>query len=483
MSKDYSLYFQKPNLKEAAKRTKTTAPIIRSSLVIPEALHDIAKNKKYRVETFGCQANERDSETLCGILEMIGYTMAESTNDADIIILNTCAVRENAEDHVFGVIGSLKKLKTTNPDILFAICGCMIQEEKMVDTILKKYPAVDILFGTHNIQNLPTIIYNAYLSKERVVEVYSKEGEVYENLPCVRTDSIKAWVNIMYGCDKFCTYCIVPYTRGKERSRLMEDILAEVRELKEKGYMEITLLGQNVNAYGKDLHTDYDFGTLLCEVAKIGIPRVRFMTSHPWNFTSEMIQAMRDYPNIMPYVHLPVQSGDDKILKKMCRRYTVEEYKKLYQDIRDTIPGVAITTDIIVGFPQETLEQFENTLSLADELGFDSAFTFIYSAREGTPAAKMPDDVSIEVKKERFNRLLEVISKHALIRNTAYVGRTVKVLVEGRSKKNSAILSGYSESNKVVNFVGDAEMIGKIVEVKITNAKSWTLDGEQVNGK
>jgi len=483
MAKDYSKYFLKPSLKDAARRTKSATPIIRSSLVIPEALQDIARDKKYWVETFGCQANVRDSETLCGILEMIGYTLADSTDNADIIILNTCAVRENAEEHVFGVIGGLKKLKTTNPDILFAICGCMIQEEKMVSTILEKYPAVDILFGTHNIQNLPTIIYNAYMSKERVVEVYSKEGEIYENLPCVRTDSIKAWVNIMYGCDKFCTYCIVPYTRGKERSRLMEDILDEVRELKEKGYMEITLLGQNVNAYGKDLHADYDFGSLLIEVAKIGIPRVRFMTSHPWNFSSTMIQSMHDYPNIMPYVHLPLQSGDDTILKKMCRRYTVDEYKKLYKEIRDTIPGVAITTDIIVGFPQETLEQFENTLSLVDELGFDSAFTFIYSPRTGTPAAKMLDDVPIEVKKEHFNRLLEVISKHALARNSAYLGQTVKVLVEGKSKKNSDILSGYSESNKVVNFTGDANMIGKIVEVKITRAKSWTLDGEQVNGK
>ena len=480
MEKDYSKYFM-PDLKQAGRRTKSETEFIYETLEIPAELHEIAKGRKYLVRTFGCQANERDGETLQGILEQIGYERASKVDEADVIILNTCAVRENAEQRVFGEVGNLKRLKQNNKDLIFAICGCMIQEEHVVKKVLDKFHQVDILFGTHNLQNLPELLLKAYNSKETVVEVYSKEGEVVEALPVVRNDTLKAWVNVMYGCDKFCTYCIVPYTRGKERSRKKEDVLEEVRELKEQGYKEITLLGQNVNAYGKDIYTDYDFGDLLIDAAKIGIPRVRFTTSHPWDFNHKMIDAIRDYDNIMPYVHLPLQSGDDTILKRMGRRYSIEEYENLYNEIREKVDGVSITTDIIVGFPGETEEQFQHTLDAMDKFGYDSAFTFIYSPREATPAARMKDDVTMDTKKERFNRLVEIVSKHALARNKAYVGKTVNVLVEGLSKRNKEILSGYSDSNKLVNFKGDKNMIGEIVKVKITKAKSWTLEGEQVD--
>ena len=481
MKKKYEELFLKPDLKEAARRTRNVTPIIRAELVIDNELKEIVKDKKYLVRTFGCQANERDEENIAGILEECGYTKATCLEDADLIILNTCAVRENAEERVFGEIGNLKRLKANNPELLFAICGCMVQEETMVEQILAKHRQVDIIFGTHNIINLPSILLKAYANKARVVEVYSKEGEVYENLPSVRNGKLKAWVNIMYGCDKFCTYCIVPYTRGKERSRLMEDILDEVKSLKEDGYQEITLLGQNVNAYGKDLQAEYDFATLLVEVAKTGIPRIRFTTSHPWDFNSRMIEAIRDYDNIMPFVHLPLQSGDSDVLRRMGRRYTYEEYKRLYNEIREKVPGVSITTDIIVGFPNETEEQFNNTLKAADELAYDGAFTFIYSPRTGTPAARMVDEVSMEDKHIRFNKLVDIINKRGLERNLAYEGKVLKVLVEGTSKRNKEILSGYSEENKLVNFKGSEENIGKIVKVKITKAKTYTLEGEEVH--
>ncbi|MDD3383328.1 MAG: tRNA (N6-isopentenyl adenosine(37)-C2)-methylthiotransferase MiaB [Bacilli bacterium] len=480
MNKNYEKYFIKPSIKNAAKRTKKRVEIIRKDVVIPDRLKQIAINKTYCVRTFGCQANERDGEIISGILEEIGYKFESNPEKADLVILNTCAVRENAEEKVFGTMGGLKKIKNDNPDFIFGICGCMVQQDDIVEKILKKYPQVDLIFGTHNINNIPALIDNAYFDKARVVEVYSKEGEVYENLPSKRENNLKAWVNIMYGCDKFCTYCIVPYTRGKERSRLMEDILQEVNDLKKSGYKEITLLGQNVNAYGNDLNLGYNFADLLNEVAKTNIDRIRFTTSHPWNFTKEMINAIANNKNIMPYVHLPLQSGDDDILRKMARRYTIKEYVDLYKEIRNKIEGVCITTDIIVGFPGETLEQFENTLKIVDELKYDGAFTFIYSPRSGTPAAKMKDDVSNKEKHERFNRLLDIVNKHALDRNKEYEGKILKVLVEGPSKRNPNIFSGYSENNKLVNFVGNPNMISKIVKVKIKKAKSFTLEGEAI---
>ncbi len=482
MAKDYAKYFNLPSLKDAAKRSKETIAIIRDSFVVSPALKRIVQGKKYLVKTFGCQANERDEEVIHGILQEIGYLPTTDEKEADLIILNTCAVRENAEDRVFGELGHLKGLKQTNPNLILGICGCMIQQESVVERILQKYHHVDLIFGTHNLQNLPKLLQDIYLyNKEKVIEVYSIEGSVYENLPSHRNNRLKAWVNIMYGCDKFCTYCIVPYTRGRERSRLMEDILLEIQDLKNQGYQEITLLGQNVNAYGKDLKLGYDFGDLLIAAAKTDIPRIRFTTSHPWDFTSKMIDAMQQYGNIMPHVHLPLQSGDDDVLRRMGRRYTYTHYYQLYQEIRRKIPHVSITTDIIVGFPNESEEQFENTLKAMKQCEFDGAFTFIFSPRENTPAAKMEDSIPEDIKKQRFNRLLDVVADSANKRNQMYQDQIIKVLVEGSSKRNDMVLSGYSESNKLVNFTGDASLVGRIVKVKITKVKSWTLEGEHVD--
>ena len=478
--KDYSKYFKKPNLKEEAMRCKERVVVNKEGLQLDEITKDMGKNKRYFVRTYGCQGNQADGETIAGILEFIGYSKAEDVNDADVILLNTCAVRENAEDKVFGEIGALKKLKTTNPELIIGICGCMSQQPHVIDKILQSYPQVDLVFGTHNINRLPILLKEAYFNKERVVEVLSNNNEIMENLPMSRESKFKAWVNIMYGCDKFCTYCIVPYTRGKERSRLIEDILSEVQDLKDKGYKEVTLLGQNVNAYGKDLDLGYDFATLLTKVSDIGIDRIRFVTSHPWNFTNEMIDVIASRENIMPYIHLPIQSGDDEVLRRMGRRYSYEEYKKLYDLIRQKVKNASISTDIIVGFPGETEEQFENTLKAVRECKYDSAYTFIYSPRVGTPAARMEDNVTEEEKKNRFNRLVEEVSKHAKESNDQFVGKTVKVLVEGVSKRNENILSGYSEENKLVNFKGDVSKVGTIVEVKISTSKTWTLEGEEV---
>ncbi|MEG2751284.1 MAG: tRNA (N6-isopentenyl adenosine(37)-C2)-methylthiotransferase MiaB, partial [Anaerorhabdus sp.] len=379
-----------------------------------------------------------------------------------------------------GELGMLKKLKTKNPDLMFGLCGCMAQEEEIVQLLLKKYPQVDLIFGTHNIHRLPELLYNAMMTKEKTVEVYSKEGEVIENLPVKRFGKHKAWVNIMYGCDKFCTYCIVPYTRGKERSRLMNDILAEIQELKDTGYKEVTLLGQNVNAYGKDLDIENGFATLLEEVAKIGIPRIRFTTSHPWDFTDDMIDVIAKYDNVMPAIHLPVQSGNSDMLKIMGRRYTSEEYKSLYDRIIAKIPNCTFSTDIIVGFPNETDQQFQDTLDMVDYCKYDLAYTFIYSPREGTPAARMEDNVPMDVKSERLQRLNEKVGLYSNMNNQKYVGKVVRVLVDGLSKKNDQVYSGYSEENKLINFTGSQVQEGDIVKVLITDVKSWSLNGEVV---
>ena len=472
--------WMKPSLKEAQKRTNQQAAIEKSLFNIPFEARNIGCGRKYFLRTYGCQANERDGETIAGILEELGFEQCHTPEEADFILLNTCAVRKNAEDKVLGELGSLKRLRKTNPDLLFGMCGCMAQEEEIVDTIIKKYPHVDLVFGTHNIHRLPILLYQAMMAREKTIEVYSKEGEVIENLPVKRFGTHKAWVNIMYGCDKFCTYCIVPYTRGKERSRTVEDILDEVRELKAEGFKEVTLLGQNVNSYGKDLQLAGGFAGLLEEVAKIGIPRIRFTTSHPWDFTDEMIDVIARYDNIMPFIHLPVQSGDSDILKIMGRRYTREQYLTLFHKIKERIPHCAISTDIIVGFPNETEEQFQNTLSLVDECRFDNAFTFIYSPREGTPAASMADNVELAVKQRRLQELNERWNLYAREKNEEYLGSVVKVLVDGASKKNPEVFSGYTETNKLVNFRRTTAQSGDIVSVKITACKTFSLDGEQI---
>lgn len=425
--------------------------------------------------------NEHDTEVMAGIFLGLGYEVTDQAEDANVILLNTCAIRENAENKVFGEIGHLKALKREKPDLLIGVCGCMSQEESVVNKILEKHHHIDMIFGTHNIHRLPNILHEAYMSKEMVIEVWSKEGDVIENLPKVRRGNIKAWVNIMYGCDKFCTYCIVPYTRGKERSRRPDDIIQEVRHLAAQGYQEITLLGQNVNAYGKDFDDiQYGLGDLMDEIRKIDIPRVRFTTSHPRDFDDHLIEVLAKGGNLMDHIHLPVQSGSTDVLKIMARKYTREQYLELVRKIKAAIPNVSLTTDIIVGYPNETEEQFEETLSLYREVGYETAYTFIYSPREGTPAAKMTDNVPMAVKKERLQRLNAVVNELSAAAMKKYQDQIVDVLVEGESKNNPDMLAGYTSKSRLVNFKGPKTAIGKIVKVKITDAKTWSLNGEIV---
>ena len=470
-----------PSLEEARKRTKKEVLTKTNDYIVKENLKKLGLNKKYFVKTYGCQMNEHDTENIKAILEDMSFTEVDNMEDADLILLNTCAIRENAHNKVFGMVGRIKHLKESKPDLVAGICGCMAQEEHVVKEILEKYKWLDIVFGTHNIHNLPNILYEAISKKNLEVDVLSIEGDVVENIPVKRDSKYKAWVNIMYGCDKFCTYCIVPYTRGKQRSREPEYIINEVKKLVEDGYQEVTLLGQNVNAYGKDLNIDYGMSNLLEDVAKTGINRVRFVTSHPWDFTDEMIDIIAKYDNIMPYIHLPLQSGSSSILKKMGRRYTKEEYLTLYKKIREKLPYSSITTDIIVGFPNETDEDFNETLEVVNECKFDSAFTFIFSPRIGTPAAKMEDSISLEVKEKRLQELNDLINKYSKEANDKYLGKIVPVLIEDFSEKDDSMLMGYTDTMKLVNVKGDSSLIGKIVNVKITDVKTWSMDAEVVD--
>ncbi|APH05168.1 tRNA (N6-isopentenyl adenosine(37)-C2)-methylthiotransferase MiaB [Bacillus weihaiensis] len=481
--KDYSQYFQTvympPSLKDAKKRGKEEVKY--DGFAIPEQFRGMGQDKKFYIRTYGCQMNEHDTEVMAGIFMALGYEPTNGVEDADVILLNTCAIRENAENKVFGELGHLKTLKKQRPGLLLGVCGCMSQEESVVNRILKVHPFVDMIFGTHNIHRLPHILNEAYMSKEMVVEVWSKEGDVIENLPKQRKGNIKAWVNIMYGCDKFCTYCIVPYTRGKERSRRPEEIVQEVRHLAAQGYKEITLLGQNVNAYGKDFEDmEYGLGDLMEEIHKIDIPRIRFTTSHPRDFDDHLIEVLAKGGNLLDHIHLPVQSGSTDVLKIMARKYSRESYLELVRKIKEAMPNASLTTDIIVGFPNETDEQFEETMSLYREVEFDSAYTFIYSPREGTPAAKMEDNVPMEVKKERLQRLNALVNETSAKKLKEYEGKVVDVLVEGESKNNPEVLAGYTEKSKLVNFRAPKTAIGQIVKVKITKAKTWTLDGEMI---
>ena len=436
--------------------------------------------KTFFLKTYGCQMNEHDSENIEALLVNLGFTKVDDYEDADLVLLNTCSIRENAHNKAFGMLGRLKHLKETKKDLIIGLCGCMAQEASVVDEIMSKYKYVNFVFGTHNLYQLPEILDNAIEEAKQQIEVFSKEGDLIEGLPVVRANNYKAYVNIIYGCNKFCTYCIVPYTRGRERSRAKEDILKEVDELISLGYKEVTLLGQNVNAYGKDLYDDYTLGNLLEDIAKKDIPRVRFMTSHPWDFTDEMVNVIGKYENIMPSVHLPVQSGSSRILKLMGRRYTKESYLELFNKIKNTVPGVSISTDIIVGFPGETEEDFLETLDLVEQCKYDNAFTFIFSAREGTPACKLKDDTSLKEKEDRLQRLNEVVNKYFLENNKKLEGNIVPVLVEGLSEK-SDMYFGYTDTNKLINFSVDKEVkIGDIVNVKVTSAKTWSLDGELV---
>ncbi len=469
-----------PDQKQAARRSKTAADIQDDMFRLSDSAARLGQGKKYYIRTYGCQANVRDGETMAGMLELMGYTRTEVPEEGDVLIFNTCAVRQAAEERVLGEIGSLKPWKKEHPDRVIALCGCMAQEEAIVRRVLDSYRQVDLIFGTHNVFRLPDLLYQVSQTHERVVEVLSEEGRVIENLPVRRSSTCKGYVNIMYGCNKFCTYCIVPYTRGKERSRRQEDIINEVRQLKESGAKEVVLLGQNVNAYGKDLGLEDGFTELLKATAETGIDRIRFYTSHPRDYSVTTIDAMKEYPNIMPSLHLPVQSGSDEVLRRMNRGYTSDAFKKLVDEMKARIPDITFTTDLIVGFPQETDEQFQATLDLVDYCRFDMAYSFVYSPREGTPAARMEDTIPLEVKKERLQILNERLAEHASRNNSAYLHRRLQVLCEGRSKKNENVYSGYSEHNKLVNFTGPEGLEGQIVEVEITACHSFSLDGKAV---
>ena len=469
-----------PNLKEAKVRTKNKVDIVNNAYNIPEEVKNIGKNKTYHIITYGCQMNVHDSENISAIMEDLGYTKNENMDKSDVIILNTCAIRENAHNKVTGMLGRIKHLKETRPEIITMLCGCMAQEEGIANMLKDKYKWVNIVFGTHNIHMIPTYLLNNLKEQTQELEVFSIEGNVYEGIPVKRDSKYTAWVNIMYGCDKFCTYCIVPYTRGKQRSRLNTDIINEVKELVKDGYKEVTLLGQNVNAYGKDLDTNYTFANLLEDVAKTNIDRIRFVTSHPWDFTDEMIEVISKYDNIMPYIHLPIQSGSDEILKKMGRKYTIKEYTTLFNKLKSKIPNVSISTDIIVGFPNETEEDFNATLDIVRKLRYDLAYTFIYSKREGTPASKMEDAITLETKKERLAKLNELVNECAKENNMKYLNKEVKVLLTDHSEKLDN-LSGYTDTMKLVNVKADDKYLGKIVNVKITDAKTWSLDGVLVD--
>ena len=463
-----------PNYKEAQKRTKSE--VKKEFYDISDSFKLLGLGKTYYVKTYGCQMNEHDSENIKAMLEQMSFKEASDYEKADLVILNTCSIRENAHNKTFGMLGRLKHLKEENKNLVVGLCGCMAQEEKVVKNIMSKYKWVNFVFGTHNIHRLPFILSESFDTKKQEIEVYSKEGNIVEGIPVKRENKYKAYVNIMYGCDKFCTYCIVPYTRGKQRSRDKDDILKEINELVKEGYQEVTLLGQNVNAYGKDFDYDYNLENLLEDVSKTNIPRVRFMTSHPWDFTDGMLEVIKKYPNIMPAIHLPVQSGSSRILKLMGRKYTKEEYITLFDKIKK-IPNVSVSTDIIVGFPNETEEDFNETLDLVNYCKYDNAYTFIFSPRENTPAAKMKDDVPLKVKEERLARLNETVNKYFLENNKKLVGKTVKVLLEGESEKKG-MLFGYTDTNKLINVEADSSLIGKIIDVEVVEAKTWSLDGK-----
>ncbi|HHV61104.1 MAG TPA: tRNA (N6-isopentenyl adenosine(37)-C2)-methylthiotransferase MiaB [Firmicutes bacterium] len=445
-------------------------------------------HRKYLLQTFGCQMNVHDSEIIAGILEKEGYVPARDPEEADLILFNTCCVRENPERKVYGRVGDLKRLKEKKPDLIIGICGCMVQQEGELEKIKEQLPHVDLVFGTHNIHRLPELLHQVEAGIKHAYEVWDEEREerdgLVEGLPVKREGDLKAWVTIMYGCDNFCSYCIVPYVRGRERSRPFEEIIAEVTELGREGYKEVTLLGQNVNAYGKGLPEKVDFADLLAALDRIpGIERIRYTTSHPRDFSSKLIKTIAASRKVCEHFHLPLQAGSDKILRKMNRGYTSRRYLDLVAEIREHVPGSSITTDLIVGFPGETEEDFQATLDMIRKVEFDSAFTFIYSPRRGTAAARMPDQVPEDEKRDRIYRLIEVQNEISLRKNEALKGRVVEVLVEGESETNPALLQGRTRTNKLVLFAGDRDALyGKLVDVRVTEPQTWVLKGELASG-
>lgn len=446
----------------------------------------MSDKKTFHITTFGCQMNEHDSETLAGMLIEKGYVPVAERKDANIVIFNTCSIRENADKRFFGTLGQLKRRKTEQREnFTVCVCGCMMQQQHIIDTIKAKYPWVDVIFGTHNLHQLPELLDNLYREKHKQLAIWEEGGEIVEGLPAKRLFKHKAFVNIMYGCNNFCTYCIVPYTRGRERSRAAEDILKEVQALAADGVKEITLLGQNVNSYkgiSRENSEKTDFTDLIYMLSEVdGIERIRFMTSHPKDISDKLIAAYGKCEKLCHYIHLPVQAGSSKVLKEMNRHYTREDYLEIVRKLRKVDPDIAISTDIIVGFPGETEEEFEETLTLCEEVRYDSAFTFLYSVRKGTAAEKFENQIPEEIKHERFNRLVDVINRISAEKNAEYVGRIEKVLVDGPSKNNSKTYGGRTESFKLVNFRGTPDMIGQVIDVLITGANTFSLEGEVKN--
>ena len=442
----------------------------------------LARTPKCAVVTFGCQMNARDSEKLAGILKEAGFALDGTESDADLVIYNTCSVRDNANQKVYGHLGSLKPLKKKNPGLKIAMCGCMMQEQSVIDNISRNYGFVDLVFGTHNIFKFAELLYRMYEeSAGQIIDIWESTDDQVEDLPVERKYSYKSGVNIMYGCNNFCTYCIVPYVRGRERSRDAKEIVREIERLSEDGVIEVMLLGQNVNSYGKGLDEDIDFSDLLKEVEKIdGIKRIRFMTSHPKDLSDKLIDTIASSEKICRHIHLPLQSGSDRILKAMNRHYTKESYLGLVRKIREAIPDIAITTDIIIGFPGETKEDVDDTIDVINKVEYDNAFTFIYSKRTGTPAASMADQVSEEFASEQFNRVLDAVRECASKRNGMLLGRVEEALVESISDNDPSMVTGRLSNNSMVHFKGDKQLIGSIVPVRLHTAGGFYYIGDMV---
>lgn len=464
------------------RETERQKDYIKKLAAFTSAFFEVHGRKpRANTETYGCQQNENDTERIRGILNEAGYEFCDRAEEADLVVYNTCAVRENAEQKVFGRIGILKHIKEERPDMIICLCGCMVQQEHITKKIKKLHNHIDLIFGTHELYRFGELLYEVMENKKAIVSIPESDGAIAENMPILREAASKAWVSVMYGCNNFCSYCIVPYVRGRERSRKPEAILTEIKELVKNGVSEITLLGQNVNSYGKDLEEEIDFADLLRMVNDLeGVCRIRFMTSHPKDLSDRLIDAMAECPKVCRQLHLPFQAGSDKVLADMNRRYTKAEYLKKIEKVKERIPGISLSTDVIVGFPTETTADFEETIDVLKKVEFDNIFSFIYSRREGTPAAKLDFVLSEDEIHANFERLLEVQNEISLKKNLEYVGTKQLVLVDGKSKNNPEMLTARTESLKAVNFKGDAELTGKYVTVEITEAHTWSLNGKLV---
>ncbi|MBQ2753305.1 MAG: tRNA (N6-isopentenyl adenosine(37)-C2)-methylthiotransferase MiaB [Firmicutes bacterium] len=469
----------KPNV-SATELERQQAIIEEIRLINDEYYKETGKKRCFYNFVMGCQMNARDSEKLAGMLTEMGYIETENEKEADFVIYNTCCVRENAENKVYGNLGYLKNYKSKKPDMIIALCGCMMQQPTVIQTIKKKYRHVDIVFGTFNLYKLPELLKTRLETGHTIFDIWETHEEIIEDLPSIRKKKFKASVNIMFGCNNFCTYCIVPYVRGRERSRKKEDIIAEIKALVADGVKEVMLLGQNVNSYGKNLEEPVTFAELLREINEIeGLERIRFMTSHPKDLSDELIYAMRDCDKVSKALHLPFQAGSNAVLERMNRRYTKEGYLALIDKLKKEIPDILLTTDIIVGFPGETEEDFEHTLDVVRKVGYSSAFTFIYSKRTGTPAAEYEDQIPEDVTKNRFNRLLTLVNNMVHDVNEKFIGQTMPVLVEEQSKNSKNMVTGRTPNNLLVHFEGDANLIGTVVDVKLTENKSFYIIGER----